>query len=53
MRRGVPIATGIQRPEVNVGEDANGVVTADVSADVDDQLRATLKAWPVIFKCFK
>lgn len=43
MHRGESITSAVPTLEVNVGEDANGFVTVDISADVSTKLLATLK----------
>jgi Subtilase family/Carboxypeptidase regulatory-like domain len=43
MHRGESITSAVPTLEINVGEDANGVVTVDISADVSTKLLATLK----------
>jgi Carboxypeptidase regulatory-like domain/Subtilase family/Domain of unknown function (DUF4214) len=44
MHRGESIAPGVDKLDVNVGADAAGMVTVDISADIDDALLASLKS---------
>jgi hypothetical protein len=44
MHRGQPIAPGVEMLEVNVGEDAAGLVTVDISANINNELLSTLKS---------
>jgi hypothetical protein len=49
MHRGESIAAGIQTLEVEVGADAAGMLTVDISASIDDQLLASLRRMGITY----
>ncbi len=49
MHRGVAIASGVETLEVDVGADAAGKVTVDISGDVDGELLAALTSMGITY----